>query len=480
MKLKSGIIFLAVNLALGITVANAGGVEFSAAVGESYQSVVVKMREGAMAHDAARVHSALNNVLSSMSWQPLDVAPLFGATTAAPSEDRDDPRGLRRYYRIVLSEDVAADADRINSLMVALAARDDVELVYPDLRGIVADTPSSSRSRQPRLTSLNVQSSDYSYLQDYLYASDAMSEGSRLGGVDFHYASRKPGGQGEAVKVVIMDRGGWDFDHPDLRTAARKFGPYVIDRTGTATAGIIAGTNDGSGVTGIANKASVAHASVNIENFMDMSGYLKRGDVLAITYSAAATPIAGCVTGCTLPMEYMPAWFDAIRDLTDRGVVVVESAGDSGIDLDHPDFRGRFDRAKNDSGAILAGGLCASDGRRSPASNYGARVDSSSWSCDNVVTATFGLGTIGGGETLGYTDTHGGTVAAAAIVAGAAASASGYALATHLPLTGIDVRKLLTMTGTAPEGGEAAIVGTQPDLKGAFVAIDECEAELSK
>ena len=381
-----------------------------------------------------------------------------------------------RYYRLVLPAGVTSDAHRINALMDVLAARADVDIVYPALRPVVAGEPGSDATRQSTLTGATIAhpAPDLSNRQFYLYAPDAPMRGYKLGGIDFHYASRLPGGQGENVTVMTMEPGGWDDNHADLPTSARNIGPYMIDRPGTATAGILMAAKDGRGITGIANKGTPAHASLDIENFVEIAGYLKRGDVLTIPYAAAAAPIAGCRIECRLPMEYMPAWADAIRTLTDRGVVVVENAGDSGIDLDHADLGGRFDRSRKDSGAILVGGICAADARRSLKSNYGSRIDSASWSCDDVLTTTIGSGTVGGEELTGYTERHGGTVAAASIVGGAAASASGYAQARQLPLSGIEVRTFLTSTGTTFAGGDSAVIGTHPDLKKAFVAIDEC------
>ncbi|SFW67830.1 S8 family serine peptidase [Luteibacter sp. UNCMF366Tsu5.1] len=476
---------IALSLALGTPSATAGTVDFRASTGISYNFIVVKVSEGLSSRDAVGVQDSISGSLSPVAKQRLDVFPLFGVMHAgqAPTGKRDDPRGLGRYYRVVLPTDATLDTDRINTYMEALAARDDVDLVYPELRPVPVESPHAAGSHQARvrdgLAKAAHPASDLSNRQFYLYAPDAPMRGYRLGGVDFHYASRLPGGQGENVTVITMEPGGWDDRHPDLPDSARNFGPYMIDSAGTATAGILAAVADGQGMIGIANKARLAHASLDIENFVELARYLNRGDVLTLSYAAAAAPIAGCRVECRLPMEYMPAWADAIKHLTDRGVVVVENVGDSGIDLDHADFAGRFSRSHSDSGAILVGGICAKDGRRSPSSNYGSRVDSASWSCQDVLTATIGPGVIEGKEVEGYTDIHGGTVAAAAIVGGAAASASSYAKAKHLPLSGTEVRTLLSSTGTSFDNNDSAVIGTHPDLKKAFVAIDDCVESMS-
>ncbi|MGN6093076.1 MAG: hypothetical protein ACTHOL_12050, partial [Luteibacter jiangsuensis] len=145
-----------------------------------------------------------------------------------------------------------------------------------------------------------------------------------------------------------------------------------------------------------------------------------------------------------------------------------------------PAFGGRFDRSLRDSGAILVAGLCAMDARRSPSSNFGARIDSASWSCGDVFTTAGNSQGTEGSDIAGYTATHAGTPAAGAIVAGAAASVLGYARARNLALSSTGVRSLLNTSGTPLAGGDSSTSGTQPDLKKAFVDIDDCAGSLAR
>ena len=54
-------------------------------------------------------------------------------------------------------------------------------------------------------------------------------------------------------------------------------------------------------------------------------------------------------------MEYWDSYFDAIKNATARGIIVVEAAGNGGMDLDSSIYGGKFDRSVRDSGAILVG-----------------------------------------------------------------------------------------------------------------------------
>lgn len=458
--------------------AHAGDAEFLAVAGGSYASVVFKVRESAAERQGWQPRFE-QEAASDPLLRQLDIGPLF---RLASVDSQPDPHGLRRYFRVAIPDSRRTDWEYVNRVVASLVRRNDVELAYPELPPTVPGLPDTAAGRSARSFGSRAAGvlHDHTFRQFYLYPADASNGIYMLGGIDAHYASRLPGGSGEGVTVVSMEPGAWDPTHPDLPRSVRNFGDYRIDHNNTATAGILAALDNGFGIKGIANRAALAHASSDVGNFVELREYLKPGDVLVTAFAAASAPIAGCAVNCILPVEVMPAWFDAIKDLTDRGIVVVESAGDSGIDLDHPAFGGRFDRRLRDSGAILVAGLCAMNARRSPSSNFGARIDSASWSCGDVFT-TAGKSQGGDGSDLvGYTATHAGTSAAGAIVAGAAASVLGYARARNLALSATGVRSLLNASGTPLAGGDSRTAGTQPDLQRAFVDIDDCAGSIAR
>ena len=56
-----------------------------------------------------------------------------------------------------------------------------------------------------------------------------------------------------------------------------------------------------------------------------------------------------------MPVEYLAAVYDAIKLATQSGIIVVEAAGNGGVDLDAPAYGAPFPDGKADSGAIIVG-----------------------------------------------------------------------------------------------------------------------------
>src|SRR5437667_12611830 len=116
-------------------------------------------------------------------------------------------------------------------------------------------------------------------------------------------------------------------------------------------------------------------------------------------------------------MEYLDANFDAIKNATARGGVVVEIAGNGSMDLDSPIYHGKFNRSIRDSGAIMVGAGSSSGREPRCFTNFGSRVDLQGW---GEYVATLGYGDInvnGIDDTQFYTPFVGGTYSATAIFA---------------------------------------------------------------
>jgi hypothetical protein len=467
-----------------------------ARAGASHPSIVVKFRAQKNAGELAGVSRDIASVGASPQGTHLD--PLFPATRSAPAPARpghqrlfppsrprgqaNEGQGLDRYYRLPLPVEKRGDTSHINALLSRLAARDDVETAYadvepagleqhakPDATGPAASTPPSG---EPPAV---VTPPDLAYMQFYLYGPDETKDGYKLGGLNVQYAHRFPGARGEGITLVSKEVGGWYADHADLPAPVRRFGDFVASGPGTRSAGIMAAIENGYGVTGIANRASLAYAAAGIGNLAELRDYLKPGDVLQIGMQVDLGPVAGCRSSCFVPMEALPAWYDAIKELTDRGIVVVEAAGNGNVDLDHPDFDGRFDRKRRDSGAVMVGSICARNAVRAPFSNHGTRVDAAGWGCWDAATTTSGAedADLWSEFDNWYTSGVASPASANPIVAAAAASLSGYARVKGATLGSTDVRVLLNATGT-PLDGAATRIGTQPDLKKAFAEVDDC------
>ncbi|WP_162290823.1 S8 family peptidase [Vibrio coralliirubri] len=307
---------------------------------------------------------------------------------------------------------------------------------------------------------------DYQPIQDYLNAPEDKRNNYAVGGVDAYYAWDIAGGDGSGITVIQKEIGQWNEQHEDLPNSVVQFSGSQVDQHGTASMGIMGGINNGYGVTGIAHNASFGRAGSSSDNFPAMISYLKPGDVIQIGIQIGMGNVAGCTKNCWLPMESSALWFDFIKELTDKGINVIQAAGNGGLNLDHPDFNGKYDRSVRDSGSNLVGAVCAVSGKTAGFSNYGSRIDNSSWGCWDVVTT--GYGSLSSNYNANYTDSYAGTSSANPIVAGATAALSGVAKAYDISIAP-KLRQLLVETGTPV--GDQRYIGTQPDLERAIETL---------
>jgi subtilisin family serine protease len=297
-----------------------------------------------------------------------------------------------------------------------------------------------------------------------------------------------PGGDGTGITIVDVEYG-WVLDHEDLMLDESAFlddwttpvDPFPEEESshGTAVLGVLVGRPNAFGVTGVATGATARVAPANtLELGYDVgravslaTGALGEGDVILIEQQTS------CV--CDLcdednrgygPVEWIPPWFDTIRQATALGIVVVEVAGNGALDLDHPSCRGRFNRFLRDSGAIVVGGGDPLDRSRGGFSTFGRRVDLQGWGTDVVTT--------GYGDAFGeddprqrYTWSFGGTSSASSMVAGAVAVLQGIRKASGAPpLAPEELRSLLVETGSASPSPSDEI-GPLPDLPAAFAEM---------
>ncbi|PKZ41784.1 hypothetical protein CYJ76_05920 [Kytococcus schroeteri] len=303
-------------------------------------------------------------------------------------------------------------------------------------------------------------------------------------GIEALAVNKLPGGKGENVAVSDVEFG-WTMNHEDLSQLARS-GALIATGTpsfsypehGTAVMGEVIGDENGSGVTGIAPKATgyVANAVSREYGFSAGAAItrsaqkLQAGDVILLEQQ-----LTGCGGGFA-PVEIDPAAYDAIRTAVAKGIHVVEAAGNGAQNLDSSCYGGTaFPGGRGDSGAIIVGAGASSRSGRVPGSRlsystYGSRVNVQGWG--EMVTTT-GYGDLQGGyASTQYTDVFSGTSSASPIVTGAVALVSSVAQQKGVSLTPAQMRSLLVRTGT-PQQGSSGHIGPLPNVLAAVNSLGE-------
>jgi hypothetical protein len=288
-------------------------------------------------------------------------------------------------------------------------------------------------------------------------------------GVDAIYAWQVAGGAGEGVRIADIENG-WNLGHDELLTASiRKlsvFGARDIDH-GTAVAGIVVGADNGLGTIGIvpnarfdlvtADRGGVNNVAAAI---MLAAASLSRGDILLLELALPFRP--GNAPDVLLEFDF--AAQHAISLATQRGITVIEPAGNGTINLDDFAFLAHTrPQSPTFSGAIVVAAAeltgPALDTWTHTGSSFGSRVD------------CFADGLRVRAPSSAATDAYqlfDGTSSASAIIAGVAASLQAMTRASGQgPLAPADVRRLLrsALLGTLPSNPLGAKIGPMPDLR---------------
>ncbi|MCX7792046.1 MAG: S8 family serine peptidase [Chloroflexaceae bacterium] len=340
---------------------------------------------------------------------------------------------------------------------------------------------------------------DFTSRQGYLNAAPE--------GIDARFSWTRPGGSGAGVRIIDIE-GAWRFTHEDLvqNQGGMVFGAASSDlgwrNHGTAVIGEFGGDRNTFGITGICPDANVRAISIfggvgSAGAIRQAADLLNPGDVILIELHRAGPrhnfaprlDQAGYVA-----IEWWPDDYQAIRYAVNKGVIVVEAAGNGQENLDDAIYdanppapfgpfpswwRNPYRRAPLDSGAIVVGAGAPPPGThgrnhgpdrsRLNFSNYGALVDAQGWGRE--VTTT-GYGDLQGGsnEDLWYTDTFSGTSSASPIVVGAIAGVQGVLHAAgRIPMSPARAREVLRATGSpqqdAPGRPTAQRIGNRPDVR---------------
>ncbi|MCH8147426.1 MAG: S8 family serine peptidase [Planctomycetes bacterium] len=389
---------------------------------------------------------------------------------------------------------VAAANDRLDELAEQLLDQELVEAAYvkpavemPDMTDVNDMVPSAIDAPPA--------SPDFNARQIYLNAAPA--------GIDARHAWTLPGGRGAGIRIIDIE-GAWRFTHEDL--VQNQGG--VIGGTqstnigwrnhGTAVIGEFGGDRNGIGVEGICADANTRVISIfgglgSAAAIRQAANALSAGDIILLELHRPGPRFNFQIRQDQrgyIAIEWWQDDFAAIRFATQRGVIVVEAAGNGAEDLDDRIYGQRpvgfptswtnpFNRNNRDSGAIVVGAGAPPPGThgrnhgpdrsRLGFSNFGALVDTQGWGRE-VTTCAYGDLQGGANEDLWYTDRFSGTSSASPIVVGAAGSIQGVLRARNLTrFTPAQMRALLRSTGSpqtdAPGRPRTQRIGNRPDLR---------------
>ena len=247
----------------------------------------------------------------------------------------------------------------------------------------------------------------------------------------------QPGGRGQGTTVCDVEFD-WNLNHVDLPHGIKKIGGALTGRAGdrehgTAVLGQLVSRSGRIGTVGICHKARAMVQSAIIRGLQNIAGAitnaarrLEPGDVILIEIQIPESD------GRLLPVQVSSNVFSAIRAATDRGITVVEAAGNGGENFNQATER----NLRRDSGAIVVGaGVPPTNffgflGNEIPAlepltrygnigvprsriyfSNYGRIVNVQGWGW-NVTTLGYGDAQHGADQNERYTHRFNGTSSA--------------------------------------------------------------------
>jgi hypothetical protein len=246
--------------------------------------------------------------------------------------------------------------------------------------------------------------------------------------------------------LIDLERG-WNLEHEDLPPGIPLLNGVIREKSvyhGTAVLGIIVGIHDnGKGIAGIAPKASVQVISDNFLGLGEEPHYTIEASLietaanidLAISHLGFGDVLLLETTRGGRPVEIVGVIRERIIEATRRGIIVVEAAGNEGLNLDEEvDELGQHVLNRLNPGEFIDSGaiLVAASNAEHPHvrwhdqfgdTNFGSRVDCYAWGEGIVTTGSVSRprkkdAYYKGGAILDADNFFGGTSGASAIIAG--------------------------------------------------------------
>jgi hypothetical protein len=426
------------------------------------------------------------------------------------AEVKPEDFGLDRYMTLTLPDGVAYETSA--AYVERLGQLDAVEVAYMQPVAIPASIPASALTAVPTVGELPTSPTpDFTPNQGYRQAAPT--------GIGIDAVAGVPGSDGSDIRITDIEYG-WTMGHEDLPydetdilTGINAAINSSYPMHGAAVIGVLAGMDNGYGITGLVPAADIKMASIaDADSYLLGSGNLSNalyqavsrsrpGDIFFFEFQYLLSPAPGetCDKTCgncgqfgAVPAEHNSEVYDIIQYATALGVTVVEPAGNGAVNLDNPYYNGKFTRS-HDSGAIMVAAADAVTHLPKCWTNYGSRIDAYAWG-DSVTTV---LGRPQGGPNrLGeyvrecnlfgpyYKDENGhyqtawnrcymsefsGTSSAGPIVVGAIASIQGMYKAAHdgAVLDAWQIRQKLLNTGTE-QAYSTKNIGRMPDVQAAY------------
>lgn len=305
-------------------------------------------------------------------------------------------------------------------------------------------------------------------------------------GTDAEWAqANEPRARGAGIRVTDLEYY-WTPNHEDLQLppsadlGAPTYSQYTAfdDEHGTAVFGIIAAKDNGFGVIGgVPNVTMTGISPIETGFGYNPAGALtllatkvKAGDVVLIEQQTPGP------NSQLVPLEWEQASFDAIRNLSNLGAVVVETGGNGGQNLDDPIFGGKFNRSVRDSDAIIVGAGSSTSHEPMFYTSYGSRIDLQGYG-ENVVTTggnhSFLQGSAPNEKTIRYTSDFNGTSSAGPVVVNAVVAIQSYLKAAGAGVwTADQIVDLLKQTGIPQGSPGSGQIGPLPLISEALFAAD--------